>query len=261
MSVYTPVGRAELAAWLEPLGCGELFEHAGIAAGIQNSNYFVTTDRGRYVLTVFETIAPASLDFYLALQSHLAQRGIPAPQPLADPAGRRWRPLAGKPAALLTCLPGASLEAAAPTHCRAVGELAFQAAQDFAALPGGVIHADLFRDNVLWDAGGRLSGVLDFYFAGVDAWLFDLAVAAGDWCADEAGLAALVDGYAAVRPPETAERQAWPALRRAAALRFWLSRLQARHEPRAGEVVTVKDPAHFRALLERFRLAPAAWPR
>jgi homoserine kinase type II len=308
LSVYTPVGRAELAAWLEPLGCGELLEHAGIAAGIQNSNYFVTTDRGRYVLTVFETIAPASLDFYLALQSHLAQRGIPAPQPLADPAGRRWRPLAGKPAALLTCLPGASLETAAPAHCRAVGELlarlhlaaadlpaappnpcgaawrqatgsallprlpaddrvlladelGFQAAQDFAALPGGVIHADLFRDNVLWDAGGRLSGVLDFYFAGVDAWLFDLAVAAGDWCADEAGLAALVDGYAAIRPPEAAERQAWPALRRAAALRFWLSRLQARHEPRAGEVVTVKDPAHFRALLERFRLAPAAWPR
>ncbi len=308
MSVYTTVGRTELAAWLQPLGLGELIDHAGIAAGMQNSNYFVTTARGRFVLTLFEHLEPAALDFYLALQDRLAGSGLPCPRPVADNQGRRWRMLAGKPAALLTCLPGAAVEQVSVEQCRVVGallarlhlaaaempdplpnpcgaawrrhvgesllplvdaeerlmladELAFQSAQDWSALPRGVIHADLFRDNVLWDASGQLSGVLDFYFAGEDAWLFDLAVVANDWCADDAALAALVEGYAGVRPLLETERQAWPAMRRAAALRFWLLRLEVRHRPRQGDVVTIKNPDDFRRLLTSFRLAPAALPR
>ncbi|MCH2221691.1 MAG: homoserine kinase [Dechloromonas sp.] len=308
MSVYTTVGQAELAAWLQPLGLGELIDHAGIAAGMQNSNYFVTTTAGRFVLTLFEHLEPVALDFYLALQDRLAHSGLPCPQPVADGQGYRWRVLAGKPAALLTCLPGATADAVSVEQCRVVGallarlhlaaadmpdalpnpcgaawrqrvgesllplvdaeerfiladELAFQSAQDWSALPRGVIHADLFRDNVLWDASGQLSGVLDFYFAGEDAWLFDLAVVANDWCPDDAALTALIAGYAAVRPLLEAERQAWPAMRRAAALRFWLLRLEVRHRPRQGEVVTIKNPDDFRRLLTRFRLAPAALPR
>ncbi len=308
MSVYTKVGRDELATWLQPLGLGELIDYAGIAAGMQNSNYFVTTASGRFVLTLFERIDTAALDFYLALQDRLAQSGIPCPRPLTAGDGRRWRWLAGKPAALLTCLPGAALESPDAGQCRAVGdllarlhgaaaelpnplpnpcgaawrkavgeallpllapderellgdELAFQAAQDYSALPRGIIHADLFRDNVLWDADGRLSGVLDFYFAGEDALLFDLAVVANDWCADDAALAALIAGYAAQRPLTEAERAAWPAMRRAAALRFWLLRLEVRHQPRQGEVVTIKNPDDFRHRLARFRLAPEALPR
>lgn len=308
MSVYTKVGRDELAAWLPPLGLGELIDYAGIAAGMQNSNYFVTTTSGRFVLTLFEYIGPSALDFYLALQDSLARRGIPCPQPLADGEGRNWRLLCDKPAALLTCLSGAAIETPGATHCYAVGEmlarlhlaaadmanplpnpcgaawrrtvgaalvslvsaeerdlladeLAFQSGQDWSQLPRGVIHADLFRDNVLWDATGRLTGVLDFYFAGEDAWLFDLAVVANDWCFDETTLAALIAGYTAQRSLTEAERAAWPAMRRAAALRFWLLRLEARHQPRAGEVVTIKNPDDFRHLLARFRLAPEALPR
>ena len=308
MSVYTTVGRDELAAWLQPLGLGELIDHAGIAAGMQNSNYFVTTTRGRFVLTIFERVETLALDFYLALQDRVASRGIPSPQPLADGDGRRWRLLAGKPAALLTCLPGATVDFPAARHCQLVGEtlarlhlaavdmpqylpnpcgaswrqavgkallplvlsderelladeLAFQAKQDYSRLPRGIIHADLFRDNVLWDAHGQLSGVLDFYFAGEDALLFDLAVVANDWCADAAALAALLAGYAGQRALTEAEIDAWPAMRRAAALRFWLLRLEVRHQPRAGEVVTIKNPDHFRAMLTRFRLAPQALPR
>ncbi len=307
MSVYTIVGREELAAWLQPLSLGELRDHAGIAAGMQNSNYFVTTAGGRFVLTLFEHIAAAELDFYLALQDHLAGRGLPSPRPLADAAGRRWRLLAGKPAALLTCLPGAAVDTPDDAQCQAVGrllaelhlaaadfpappanpcgaawcratgaallplltpdeaallqdELAFQAAQDQSALPRGIIHADLFRDNVLW-ADGRPSGVLDFYFAGADCLLLDLAVVANDWCFSDAALAALLAGYRSIRPVSATEALAWPAMRRAAALRFWLLRLDARHRPRAGEVVTLKDPEHFRRLLAAFRLAPAALPR
>lgn len=308
MSVYTHVGHDELADWLAPLGVGELIAHAGIAAGMQNSNYFVTTASGRFVLTLFERIEPAVLAFYLALQEHLAARGIPCPRPLAAAAGGHSRPLAGKPAALFNCLPGAAVDQPTPAHCRRLGELladlhragcdfpaplanpcgadwrratgemllpllaaderalladelAFQAACDWSALPRGVIHADLFRDNALWDEHGRLSGVLDFYFAGEDALLFDLAVAVNDWCDDESTRAALVAGYAAGRPLTAAEEAAWPAVRRAAALRFWLLRLEVRHRPRRGEVVTIKDPEHFRRLLERLRLAPDALHR
>lgn len=135
MSVYTPVGRDELAAWLQPLALGELIDHAGIAAGMQNSNYFVTTQGGRFVLTLFENIEPASLDFYLALQDRLARAGLPCPQPLADQAGRRWRLLAGKPAALLTCLPGTALEQPEIPHLRAVGDMLARLHLAAAALP------------------------------------------------------------------------------------------------------------------------------
>ena len=308
MSVYTTVGRDELAAWLGPLGLGELIDHAGIAAGMQNSNYFVTTARGRFVLTLFERIEVPALDFYLGLMDHLARQGIPCPQPLADVEGRRWRLLAGKPAALLSCLPGTAEDEPTPTHCRALGdmlarlhaagktlrqplpnpcgaawtnltgqtllpllapeerelladELAYQAARDFSALPRGVIHADLFRDNVLWSEQGQLSGVLDFYFAGEDVLLLDLAVVANDWCFNDATLTELLAGYQHRRLLSEAEIAAWPALRRAAALRFWLLRLEARHRPRDGDVVTIKDPAQFGQLLQRLRLAPEALPR
>jgi len=308
LSVYTSVGRDELVAWLQPLALGELIEHAGIAAGMQNSNYFVTTAGGRFVLTLFERIDPQALDFYLSLMDHLARRGIPCPQPLADRQGRRWRPLAGKPAALLSCLPGAIEESPSPAQCDALGEmlarlhlagadlpnplpnpcgaawrqatgealmpmlasaerslladeLAYQSVQDFSALPHGIIHADLFRDNVLWDETGRLSGVLDFYFAGEDCLLFDLAVVANEWCFNHATLSALLAGYRRRRSLSEAEMAAWPAMRRAAALRFWLLRLDARQRPRDGEVVTIKDPDHFGQMLARFRLAPEALPR
>lgn len=308
MSVYTTVGRDELSAWLQPLGLGELISHAGIAAGMQNSNYFVTTASGRYVLTLFERIEPQALDFYLMLMARLSGRGIPCPQPLADAAGQLWRPLSGKPAALLSCLPGTADEAPTPARCRLLGatladmhaagadlpnplpnpcgaawrqavgtallplldrdeqslladELAFQQAQDYSALPRGIIHADLFRDNVLWDSHGQLGGVLDFYFAGEDVLLFDLAVVANDWCFDAPALAALIEGYTSRRRLSDAEVAAWPAIRRAAALRFWLLRLEVRHQPRHADVVTIKDPDHFRRMLQGFRLAPEALSR
>jgi homoserine kinase type II len=308
LSVYTTVGRDELAPWLAPLGVGTLDDLAGIAAGIQNSNYFVTAGGRRWVLTVFEHLDPRQIDFYLALQEHLAARGIPCPRPQPDALGRLWRPLAGKPAALFTCLAGTCVDTPTPDHCQALGgmlarlhragtefpeplpnpcgaawrestgralaplladdergrllaELDFQAACDHAGLPRGIVHADLFRDNVLWLPDGTLSGVLDFYFAGEDCLLFDLAVAANDWCADDDHLRALLAGYEALRPLTAAEAAAWPVLRRAAALRFWLSRLEAKHSPRAGAVVTIKAPEHFAGLLQRLRLAPPGLPR
>lgn len=305
MSVYTPVSEAELAQWLRNYSVGTLLALEPIKAGIENTNYFVTTGQGRYVLTLFERLPAEELPFYLGLMAHLARHGIPCPAPIADLSDQYLQHLNGKPAALVTRLPGRSVEHPGVAACGALGmllarlhlagrsygaylenprgakwwrfaarevtpfldteqkallesELAFQARQRFPDLPRGPVHADLFRDNALFE-GEQISGVIDFYFAGVDALLYDVAVCANDWCLAEPAAdrrldpqrnRALLAGYQSVRAVELAERAAWPVLLRAAALRFWLSRLHDFHRPRPGMLVHAHDPEHFRDVLQ-----------
>jgi homoserine kinase type II len=311
MSVFTPVPESVLADWLKDYAVGRLVELKGISAGVQNSNFFVTTTLGRYVLTLFEGIPRAELPYYLHLMAHLARHGLPVPGPIANRHNEYLGTLQERPAALVVRLSGSSEMNAGLPHCEKVGamlaglhlagqsygrrqenprgaawraataqvvrpflpadeqalldaELAFQATIDVAALPAGAIHADLFRDNVLWDTDAdgdvRIGGVIDFYFAGYDALLFDVAVTVNDWCStpdgglDGARAAALLDAYHAERPFTDTEHAAWPAMLRAAALRFWMSRAADFHLPRAGEMVLVKNPNEYRDIL-RLRIA------
>ncbi|MBM3384157.1 MAG: homoserine kinase [Betaproteobacteria bacterium] len=314
MSVYTPVSESQLAAWLKDYPVGAPAALEPIEAGIENTNYFVTTGQGRYVLTLFERLPAAEIPFYLNLMAHLARHGVPCPAPVANYADRLLSELNGKPAALVTRLPGRSVERPGELECAELGallarmhlagrsypaylenprgprwwraaarelqplldagqkrlleaELGAQSGRRHPELPRGPVHADLFRDNALFQ-DGRLSGVIDFYFAGVDCLLLDLAVCANDWClvdpVHDLRLAAprvraLLGAYHALRPLTAAEAGAWPRLLRAAALRFWISRLHDFHLPRAGELVRVHDPEHFRAILEQraAEIAPA----
>ena len=316
MSVFTPVSESQLAAWLKNYSVGALTTLEPIAAGIENTNYFVTTSQGRYVLTLFERLPALELPFYLELMAHLARHGIPSPAPIADLADRYLSSLNGKPATLVTRLAGASLESPGAAECAELGallarmhlagrsyggyvenprgpkwwrsaagevrhaldparaallegELRFQAQHRHPDLPRGAVHADLFRDNALF-LGGRISGVFDFYFAGVDCFAYDLAVCVNDWCLvaperdrrlDEPKTLALLGAYHAIRPLEAAERDAWPVMLRAAALRFWLSRLHDKYQPRPGELVKVHDPEHFGEILALRAVpgAPAPW--
>ena len=311
MAVFTEVPQEEARALMARLSLGELSELRGIQGGIENTNYFATTDRGEYVLTLFERLTAAQLPFYLHLMKHLALAGIPVPDPQADSAGDILHSVCGKPAAVVDRLVGKSQLAPAPVHCAAVGdmlarmhlagrdysrrqpnlrglawwndtvpvvlphldepqrtlalsELAYQnhvaAASAYAALPSGPVHADLFRDNVMFD-DEALTGFFDFYFAGTDTFLFDLAVCMNDWCIDlatgahDAGRAtAMLDAYQAVRPLEAAERRLLPALLRAGAMRFWVSRLWDFHLPREATMLVPHDPAHFERVL-RGRIA------
>jgi homoserine kinase type II len=314
LSVYTPVSQAELEAWLRDYSVGTLLALEPIRSGIENTNYFVTTTQGRYVLTLFERLPAAELPFYLELMAHLSRHGIPCPAPIANLSNALLGELNGKPAALVTRLPGASIERPGVHECAELGallarmhlagrsygaylenprgprwwriaardlqphldaslrarideELAFQSRHRFPDLPRGPVHADLFRDNALFDSG-RLSGVFDFYFAGVDCLLFDVAVCANDWCLvdpqsdrrlDPARLQAFLAAYDALRPFAPVEREAWPAMLRAAALRFWLSRLHDLHLPRPGELVHAHDPAHFGDILAQRAAQAPPW--
>jgi len=318
MAVYTALDESELARWLAAHGVGSLVEWHGISSGIENSNFFVTTKSGdeerRFVLTLFERLGADDLHFYLALMQHLARHDVPCPAPTPDAGGALFATLAGKPAALVTRLPGHAVLAPTPAHCASIGkalatmheagrtfslhqqnprgidwwEAAALRVREFltdaqcalldeemtllssrwratvARLPQGPIHGDLFRDNALFvDAGtddARLGGLIDFYFAGCDAWLLDLAVCANDWCVDAANsvfdaprLRALLDAYRRVRPLTGEEEDAWPMVLRAAALRFWLSRLDDLHRPRPAQLLTPHDPAHFERILRQRR--------
>jgi homoserine kinase type II len=312
MAVFTEVSEEEARALLRDLKLGELRELRGIQGGIENTNYFVTAEdlvgSQEFVLTLFERLTFEQLPFYLHLMKHLAQHGIPVPDPAADRSGDILHTVCGKPAALVNRLPGHSELAPTPQHCAAVGamlarmhlaardynrhqpnlrglawwnetvpvvlpfmqaeqaallrsELAFQnhvaASAAHAALPRGPIHADLFRDNVMFE-DGRLTGFFDFYFAGVDSWLFDIAVCLNDWAIDLATGAhdpararAFIDAYMGVRPLAAAERQLLPAMLRAGALRFWISRLWDFHLPREASLLKAHDPAHFERVLRQ----------
>ncbi len=303
MSVFTPVTADELRHWLQDYAVGELIDLHGISAGIENTNYFVTTSGGRYVLTLFEKLTAQELPFYLNLMAHLAERDVPSAHPVANRAGSYLGSLNGKPAALVARLEGRDVTTPTAAQCAAVGsvmaklhlagqsyatamdnprgpkwwkaalpdilpfvpaaesallteEVRFQSLYRFSDLPRGAIHADLFRDNVLF-SGDRVAGVIDFYFACTDAWLYDIAIAVNDWCStadgglDAALTRAFIDAYAAVRPYTPIERGAWPVMLRAGALRFWVSRLYDYHLPRPGELTHAKNPEHFRSILER----------
>lgn len=301
MSVFTKVSHQQLSGFLREYPLGALIGFQGIGEGVENTNYFVDTEDGRFVLTLFERLDYDDLPFFLGLMAHCADRGAPCPRPLAGNDGNALRKLCGKPAAIVQRLSGSSALIPNPAQCRAAGHALAQlhmAARSFgmkaantrgtdwrattaaevrpklndeettlldtaleadraagwSELPQGIVHADLFRDNVLFD-DDEVSGIIDFYYACNDALIFDLAVMVNDWCFEQDGrlnharYQALTEAYCAQREPTDAERAAWPAVLRVASLRFWLSRLYDWHFPRTGDLVHVKDPMPYARIL------------
>ncbi|RWC40889.1 homoserine kinase [Mesorhizobium sp.] len=310
MAVYTELSVDEVAAFSRALGLGGPHSVRGISTGIENTNYFVDTEAGAYVLTLFERLTFEQLPFYLHFMKHLAARRLPVPDPVANHNGEILHVLKGRPAVVVNRLSGESVIVPAEPHCRAVGEmlarihvagsdyprhqpnprglewwdevapvvsrcisdaqrsllsseLAFQkeiaASFIYEQLPKGPVHADLFRNNVLFH-GEHLTGVFDFYFAGCDALLFDIAVCLNDWCVDDCTgrqnnerAAAFLGGYKSVRALTPAECALLPAMQRAGAFRFWLSRLWDLHLPREAALLNAHDPSHFERILRVLR--------
>lgn len=302
MSVYTSVSDAEIRRFLEDYAIGSFVSLEGIAQGVTNSNYFLTTDGGRFVLTVFEVLRAEEIPFFLELKRHLSRNGVACPAPVPRKDGRFDGILCGKPACVVSLLAGRDSAEPDLAQCRATGamlakmhlaggsfagavpenpryaawweaesrrllphlptdeaalladEIAFLRGMSDDGLPHGVIHADLFRDNVLLD-GGQVAGFIDFYYACRGSFVYDLAIALNDWArtddhrTEPAAYGAFLDGYRSVRPLSAAEEDYLPTARRAACIRFWVSRLSDKYFPQAGEMTFIKDPAVFRDLL------------
>ncbi|AWN34892.1 homoserine kinase [Methylobacterium radiodurans] len=302
MAVYTEVPDAELSAFLAAYEIGTLLSYKGIAEGVENTNFFLHTTAGNFILTLYEKrVNEGDLPFFLNLMEHLARRGLACPQPVRNRSGEALGRLCGRPAVIVTFLEGVSVKAPGVDHCAALGRALAElhaAGRDFGmsranslsvgawgplfaqagsqadavspglsertradlalletswptGLPGGVIHADLFTDNVFF-IGDALSGLIDFYFACTDALAYDLAICLNAWCFEDAGrtfrkdmAAALIAGYEAVRPLEPAEVEALPVLARGAALRFMLTRLVDWLNVPPGALVQPKDPREY----------------
>jgi homoserine kinase type II len=301
MAVYTEVSAEELDALLARYAIGDLMACKGIAEGVENSNFFLGTTEGQFILTLYERrVAPDDLPFFLGLMEHLSKSGVSCPTPVHDREGRVLQTLGGRPAAIVTFLSGYSLRKPLPVHCRALGAalgrlheagLNFALKREnalslcgwqklFAAiggaadkllpgmtanialelkslgeewpreLPQGVIHADLFPDNVFF-LHDEVSGFIDFYFACNDLLAYDLAICLNAWCFEPdhafnvTKACALLNGYGSVRPLDPAEIAALPLLARGAALRFLLTRLYDWFNTPEQAFVKRKDPMEY----------------
>lgn len=296
MSVFTPVSKQQLIGHLHQYyNIGELSHYEGISAGVENTNFFVTTDQGEFVLTLFESHSVEKLSFYLGLMAHLSKAGIPTIQAVSSTQHKLVHELNDKPASFIKRIKGENPVEISPSHCTQMGEmlarfhlsarnypqqmdnefdLAWQKttvenwldldkiptddaallqnelAHQFNnqsktnALPSGIIHGDLFRDNSLFDAD-KLSAILDLYTACNDTLLIDLAIVINDWCFkednfdnsfdnsfDEALANSVIDAYQSVRPLDKNEKESFNDMLRASALRFWILRLDLKYNPR-----------------------------
>lgn len=311
MSVYTEVSETDLKKLLSEYHAGTLKSYAGIHDGIENTNYFVTTDQGEYVLTIFEHMPEAEVRFSLQLMTHLASNHLPCPSPLQNQHGQSIGHLTDKAFCLVQRLHGKSVMDISADHCKQIGktlakfhllsrsisearpnprgmmwfgsitdellasldqdlqqllleELSYQQ-RNQPELPAGIIHADLFRDNVLFSAG-KLTGLLDLYDTCYDFYLYDLAVTATDWCTlpdgsfERGRLQQLLRAYYYERPVTEDEQRCWPIILRRAALRFLLSRLHNRHFPRDSYLTRDKDPVIYQQILEHCRNTTQNWP-
>jgi len=301
MAVYTDVTGEDLAAFLAGYDLGAMLSLKGIAEGVENSNYLLHTDKGYFILTLYEKRTKESdLPFFIGLMQHLASRGLNCPQPVKNRKGEALGRLAGRPAAIVTYLDGMWPRRQNAKQCAAVGEadaalhidgegfalkrpnalsidawrplyesaapradsvqpglaafiekeLAWLEANWPRGLPEGVIHADLFPDNVFF-LGEKLSGLIDFYFACNDAFAYDLAICVNAWCFEpDASFnitkgRAMIENYRRRRPLNAAEIDAFPALARGAAMRFLLTRLVDWLNVPEGALVKPKDPLEY----------------
>jgi homoserine kinase type II len=301
MAVYTEVADEELDDFIASYDIGALTSCKGIAEGVENSNYLVQTEAGRYILTLYEKrVAPKDLPYFLALMEHLAARGIRCPLPVHDREGRTLRKLAGRPAALINFLDGVSVRRASIEQCASLGKALGRlhvagetfpqtranslSLQDWAPLanaigdradtvirglgaeiskelaylekawprdlPQGVIHADLFPDNVFF-LGKEVSGLIDFYFACNDMLAYDIAICLNAWCFESdasfniAKARAFLQAYESVRPLAANELAALPTLARGAALRFLLTRSYDWLNTDGEALVKRKDPNEY----------------
>lgn len=302
MAVYTKISQNDLEILLSGYSIGSLKSFTAITAGIQNSNYFIDTDKARYVLTIYESsVNAADIPFFLNLTEHFAKNGIPCPMPIRNNGGNNISTIHGKPCAIVSFIKGSELKEFSEKNLEELGSNVarmhiagtnfplkraneigiagwrkkFEAVKDRADeispglkeelqearefvnlrwpenLPSGVIHGDIFPDNVLFAEDGTIAGIIDFYFACNDMFMYDLAICINAWCfdnnrdfnAEKAKI--LLSAYNKIRPISDEEIEALPVLAMGASIRFLLTRMYDFLNRVEGAVVNTKDPLEY----------------
>lgn len=301
MAVYTTITDSDISAHLLQYDIGQLQSFKGIAEGVQNSNYLLSTTKGQFFLTLYEQMVRGEdLPFYIGLMEHLSDSGINCPQPIKMKNGEALSQLCGRPAAIVSFLNGVSVSAPTVEQCRQVGEMLakmHQATSDFEMkldnalsqknwrafyqrsaerageileslpktmddelsfldanwpkdLTHGVVHADMFPDNVFF-LNNQLSGIIDFYFAANDLLAYDVAVCINAWCFDADHVfdinrsQALLQGYQSIRNLSNTEVAALPVLCRGASIRFLVTRIYDWLNVPPGAIVIPHDPLAY----------------
>jgi len=314
MAVYTEVTDEALSAFLQNYDLGNMLSFKGIAGGVENTNYLLGTEKGNYILTLYEKrVAEHDLPFFIGLMDHLAANGFDCPVPIRNHQGEALGRLENRPAALVSFLNGTEIVHPDPSRCfmagatmanlhaagrgfeltrtnalnpsgwpplvnsasagadavedglesLITGELGSVLAEWPTNIPHGVIHADMFKDNVFF-LNGEISGVIDFYFACNDFLAYDLAIAINAWCFDDEfrfmpeHCAQLVAGYQSQRVLKPGEVDVLPILARGAALRFLLTRLNDWLNVPEGAFVVPHDPKAFSSRLRFLKTATQA---
>ncbi len=324
MAVYTKLSKKEIAKHLEKYNIGALVDYKEILAGIDNSNFIIDTEKGRFILTIFESrLAKEDLPFFIKLKDHLSKKGICCPEPVASNDGESIVDLKGKKSAIVTFLSGKILQFRedgyydniTAKHCYEVGKVmakmqvgaldfkgkrrndmsvadfrgyfakfsdflqdkslqdAFEMDKDVVYdemlkaidflekgwqgdLPKGVSHLDLFPDNVFFNDLQEVSGVIDFYFAGEDIFVYDLAIIVNAWCFDESNqfvqerYDAMLKGYEEIRKLTKKEKDFLLIALVAGSVRFLLTRLHDMFHTPKDSLVKLKDPREY---LEKLR--------
>ncbi|MDG1438738.1 MAG: homoserine kinase [Emcibacteraceae bacterium] len=306
MAVYTHVTADDIAIFIAGYDVGEVVSLKGIAEGVENSNYLLSTTKDKYILTLFEKrVNEDDLPFFMGLMTHLAGKGINCAEPIKDRGGNVLKELCGRPAALIGFLNGLSVTHPSVQNCSELGaamaemhlgvsdfkmtrknnlsvegwiklsekcqsradecevglrgivhdEMSFLKDNWPTNLPEGIIHADLFTDNVFF-LDGKLSGLIDYYFSCSDILVYDVAICINAWCFENDGsfnamkAAGLVAGYQKIRPLSEDEINVLPILCRGSALRFLLTRLYDWLNQVEGALVKTKDPFEYLSKLQ-----------
>ena len=303
MSVYTNLSNKDVSSLLATYNIGTLKSFRGISDGITNTNYFLNTTRGKYIITIFEDITEAKVKKYLKLMNFFSSNSLCCPEIMLTKSKQILSIVKSKPCSIMEKLSGQTVRETNASLCESIGSIIgnfHNTGSNYknkisnsrnikwvesnikkirnhvskkqlyileysstifreifeTSLPNGIIHSDLFRDNVL-ARNGHVTGIIDYYYSFNGPFIYELAVIINDWCINKDGSINLkkyksfLNSYNIVRNLTSIEKRYINKAMIAAGLRFYLSRLVDMIFPKVGEITHIKDPSTFEKIIKK----------
>ena len=309
MAVYTKLSENELRDFFSNYNLGKVLSYKGIQEGIENTNYSIQTEKGRFILTLYEKrVDEKDLPFFIGLMKNLFDKNFPSPEPIINKNGNYINKIVDKKAAVISFLEGQTKKVLTPNDCFQVGiytaklhlitktltgkrenKLSLNSWRDIynkvkkdcsnihknlpkvieknleeieknwpKDIPSGIIHADLFPDNIFFK-NNKLSGIIDYYFSCNDTYAFEIAVCLNALCFEGKNenlsfnvtkAKKFIDGYSSIRKLTKKEKTSLKILCQGAAMRFLLTRVFDYLNLIEGAIVKIKDPVEYLKRLE-----------